>query len=90
MGKLDEAKPYLDEVDSRSLNTADGIGIACTMHRKGLFLKNQGNIEEGDKLILQGIEKLREIGSEVYIQDFERDLEPTQVKSLIAGCNNVE
>jgi tetratricopeptide (TPR) repeat protein len=74
LGRLDEAKPYLDEVDIRTKNIGDGIGLACTLHRKGLYLKKQGNTMEGERLILQGIEKLREIGSEVYIRDFEKDL----------------
>lgn len=90
MDKLEEAKPYLDEVDTRTQSIGDGVGIACTMHRKGLFQKKQGNILEGDNLIHQAIEKLREIGSEVYIQDFEKDLEPSQSRSLTAQGNDID
>ncbi len=77
-GRMEEAKPLLEEVEERCNNAGDGVGIAWTLYRKGLFLKESGNQKGGNDLINQAINKLHEIGSEVYIKDFVKDLGPTQ------------
>lgn len=74
LGKLEEARPLLDEAEVRSINAGDGIGIAWTTYRNGLFLKGSGDRIRGEELIKAAIDKLNEIGSEVYIKDFEKDL----------------
>ncbi len=78
MGNFNDAGPLLDEAEDRSQKAGDGIGIAWTFFRRGLLLKKQGNLGDGDKLIHLAIEKLKEIGSKVYIRDFEKELGPTQ------------
>jgi tetratricopeptide (TPR) repeat protein len=79
LGIYEEAQRLLDEARQRCVFVGDGVGIAWTLKRQGLLLKVQGKIEAGDEAIRAGIEKLREIGNEDYIEDFQRALGPVQL-----------
>jgi tetratricopeptide (TPR) repeat protein len=78
IGNFNEAAELLEDVERRCMLAQDSVGMAWTLRRKGLLLKQQGDIQAGNTLIQQGIDKLIEIGSEVYILDFEKDLGPDQ------------
>jgi tetratricopeptide (TPR) repeat protein len=78
VGNLDEAAQLLEDVERRCRLAQDSVGMAWTLRRKGLLLKQQGNIEAGNDLIQQGRDLLIEIGSEVYLEDFEKNLGPDQ------------
>lgn len=78
LGCYGEAKTLLDEAEQRCQVVRDGVGLAWCLKRRGEMLKFEGQVDVGNALIQQGIDKLREIGSEVYIPDFETALGPVQ------------
>lgn len=75
LGRCEEAEALLDEVEERSHRANDGIGIAWTLKRRGQIEHARGNVESGDQLIREGIEKLKEIDNLDYIPDFEQALQ---------------
>jgi tetratricopeptide (TPR) repeat protein len=77
LGKYQEAESLLEEADQRSQEARDGIGFAWTLRRRGLLEHARGNIEIGNRLILTGIQKLKEIGNVDYLPDFEKALRDT-------------
>jgi len=78
LGELEQAEQMLAEVEERASLAEDGIGLAWTLRRRGLLLKQRGDESGGNALIQQGIAMLKELGSLVYLGDFERDLAPLQ------------
>jgi hypothetical protein len=77
--KLQKASEYLVELKQCTEEMQDEIGIAFYLKRLGQIEQKQGNIEEGNKLILSGIQKLEESGNRTYIPDFEKVLVTTPV-----------
>lgn len=77
-GEFSEAKQLLDDSEELCIQVEDGIALAWTISRKGLLLKAQGYKEQGNQIILSGIQKLREMGNEDYIADFENFLNSYQ------------
>ena len=68
------------------LETVEPAFLACPLTHLGIYgeaqrllLKVQGKIEDADQKIFGGIVKLKEIGNEYYIEDFERALGPVQI-----------
>lgn len=74
LGKYSEAENLLDKAERLNKDVGDEVGIAWNLKRQGQLAQAKGDIERGNGLVLQGIQKLREIGNEEYIQDFQRAL----------------
>ena len=74
LGKHDEARSLLDESEQRNLEARDDVGIAWNLKHRGQLQKAQGHIEDGNHLIRQGIQKVREIRYEEFIPEFESAL----------------
>jgi tetratricopeptide (TPR) repeat protein len=73
-GQLDEAEQLLDECAQRVEEARDVIGSAWLLKRRGQLEIARGNTEAGNKLILDGIKKLKQINNVIYLSDFKKAL----------------
>jgi tetratricopeptide (TPR) repeat protein len=73
-GQLDEAEQLLDECAKRVEEARDVIGSAWLLKRRGQLEIARGNTEAGNKLILDGIKKLKQINNVIYLSDFKKAL----------------
>ena len=73
-GKYEESDTILDELETLCRRAEDGLGLAWLDRRRGLLLKAMGQREEGNRLVVQGIERLHALGNKVYLEDFNNAL----------------
>jgi len=71
LGKYGEAKVILADSEKRNQDSNDQIGIAWNLKHRGQIAKAAGEIDYGNSLMQQGIQKLVEIGNKEYIPEFE-------------------
>lgn len=72
--KHDEAEELLAESEQRNQEAQDRIGIAWNLKHRGQIEQARGNVEDGNNIILQGIQHLEQMGDEDYIPEFRSAL----------------
>ncbi len=72
--KHDEAQGLLAESEQRNQEAQDKIGVAWNLKHRGQIEQARGNIEDGNNIILQGIQQLEQMGDEDYIPEFRSAL----------------
>ena len=85
-GKYEEAEQLLSESEQLNRQADDKIGLAWNLKHRGQLERRQGNLESGDRLILQGIFKLVEIGieEEAWLEEFKALL---KIPALCTCCS---
>ena len=66
-----EAEPTVTESERRNEAANDRIGLAWNLKHRGQIAKARGQIDHGNDLIRQGLERLLKLDDKEYVPEFE-------------------